>query len=97
MEIKELPSPNCDRRPEAQIVDMLVLHYTGMQSAAAALERLCDISARVSAHYLIDENGGVYRLVAEHLRAWHAGVASWAGYSGRVTDRCDRAEDEAVG
>jgi len=79
MEIKELTSPNCDTRPEGQTVDMLVLHYTGMQSAAAALERLCDSSARVSAHYLIDENGGVYRLVGEHLRAWHAGVASWAG------------------
>ncbi len=58
---------------------MLVLHYTGMKSAAAALARLCDPRAQVSAHYLIDEHGLVYRLVPEERRAWHAGVASWAG------------------
>lgn len=58
---------------------MLVLHYTGMQSAAAALARLCDPKAQVSAHYLVDEHGLAYHLVAEDRRAWHAGVAQWAG------------------
>jgi len=58
---------------------MLVLHYTGMMSAAAAIERLRDPQAQVSAHYLIDEFGLVYRMVPEERRAWHAGVASWAG------------------
>jgi N-acetylmuramoyl-L-alanine amidase len=58
---------------------MLVLHYTGMASAAAALERLCDPAAKVSAHYTVDEDGTVYAHVAETLRAWHAGVSFWAG------------------
>ncbi len=58
---------------------MLVLHYTGMPSAAAALARLCDPAAKVSAHYLIDEDGSVVALVAEPERAWHAGVSCWQG------------------
>ena len=58
---------------------MLVLHYTGMLTAEDALARLCDPSAKVSAHYLVDEDGVVYRLVAEERRAWHAGVAFWRG------------------
>ncbi|MSP81534.1 MAG: N-acetylmuramoyl-L-alanine amidase [Alphaproteobacteria bacterium] len=61
---------------------MLILHYTGMRTAAEALDRLCDPAAKVSAHYLIDEGGAVARLVPEERRAWHAGVASWRG----VTD-----------
>lgn len=77
--IVERPSPNHGPRPTGAAVDMLVLHYTGMASAAAALERLCDPRAEVSAHYLIDEFGLVYRLVPEERRAWHAGVACWAG------------------
>jgi N-acetylmuramoyl-L-alanine amidase len=60
---------------------MLVLHYTGMTSGAAALERLCDVEAKVSAHYTIDEDGTVYRHVPEDRRAWHAGVSHWAGIS----------------
>ena len=58
---------------------MLVVHYTGMTDAAAALDRLRDPAAGVSAHYLIDEDGAVYRLVAEAMRAWHAGRACWSG------------------
>ncbi|HEC90264.1 MAG TPA: N-acetylmuramoyl-L-alanine amidase [Alphaproteobacteria bacterium] len=60
---------------------MLVLHYTGMETAAAALDRLCDRRAEVSAHYLITEDGRVVRLVAEDMRAWHAGLAIWRGSS----------------
>jgi N-acetylmuramoyl-L-alanine amidase len=74
----ERPSPNHDSRDGAAI-DMLVLHYTGMASAAAALERLCDPAARVSAHYTIDEDGTIYAMVPEDRRAWHAGVSHWAG------------------
>ncbi|MBW8708051.1 MAG: N-acetylmuramoyl-L-alanine amidase [Alphaproteobacteria bacterium] len=58
---------------------MLVLHYTGMQSGAAAIERLCDPVAKVSAHYTVDEDGTVYRHVPEERRAWHAGLSHWAG------------------
>jgi N-acetylmuramoyl-L-alanine amidase len=77
--VRERPSPNhAGRRPGARI-DMLVLHYTGMQSAEAALERLCDPAARVSAHYLVEESGTVWRLVPEARRAFHAGVSCWRG------------------
>jgi len=58
---------------------MLVLHYTGLPSRDAALARLCDKTAEVSAHYLIDEDGTCYRLVAEEKRAWHAGRSAWRG------------------
>lgn len=58
---------------------MLVLHYTEMESAAASIARLCDPAARVSSHYVVDEDGTVTRLVPEDLRAWHAGVSHWAG------------------
>jgi N-acetylmuramoyl-L-alanine amidase len=73
------PSPSFGARPTGLPVDMLILHYTGMASAAAALDRLCDAAAAVSAHYLIDDDGTVYSLVDEAARAWHAGVAAWAG------------------
>ena len=59
---------------------MLVLHYTGMKDAEAALARLCDPAAKVSAHYVIDEEGTVFALVDERCRAWHAGAASWRGH-----------------
>ena len=58
---------------------MLVLHYTGMPTAKAALDRLRDSGAKVSAHYLIDEDGTVVALVPEERRAWHAGVSWWQG------------------
>jgi N-acetylmuramoyl-L-alanine amidase len=75
----ETPSPNHGPRADGLPIDTLVVHYTGMTSAAAALERLCDPVAEVSAHYLIDETGVVHRLVAEERRAWHAGVSAWRG------------------
>ncbi|MCC7275173.1 MAG: N-acetylmuramoyl-L-alanine amidase [Alphaproteobacteria bacterium] len=75
----DLPSPNHGPRPPGTAVRLLVLHYTGMVSAAAALARLCDPAAAVSAHYLIDAAGTAYRLVPEDRRAWHAGVSSWQG------------------
>jgi N-acetylmuramoyl-L-alanine amidase len=84
--IRDLPSPNCEPRPPGASIDILLLHYTGMKSAAAALERLCDPAAKVSAHYLIDEDGAIVRLVPENMRAWHAGVASWRGASD-INDR----------
>ncbi|OHC73251.1 MAG: N-acetylmuramoyl-L-alanine amidase [Rhodospirillales bacterium RIFCSPLOWO2_12_FULL_58_28] len=79
--MKTSESPNFDARPPGARIDMLVLHYTGMVSAEAAIERLCDPAAKVSAHYLIDEDGAVRRLVDENHRAWHAGEASWRGKS----------------
>ncbi|MFZ5609278.1 MAG: N-acetylmuramoyl-L-alanine amidase [Pseudomonadota bacterium] len=75
--IIEAPSPNFDARRSA--IDMLLLHYTGMPTGEEALARLRDSTAKVSAHYLIEEDGRVFRLVAEDKRAWHAGLACWAG------------------
>jgi N-acetylmuramoyl-L-alanine amidase len=60
-------------------VDTLILHYTGMQSAREAMHRLCDPTAGVSAHYLVDEDGAILRIVPEERRAWHAGVSYWRG------------------
>ena len=74
-------SPNFDDRPANVPVDMLVLHYTGMKSAADALERLCDPAAKVSAHYFINTNGAVTALVDEDKRAWHVGVSYWRGHT----------------
>ncbi|MEQ8936858.1 MAG: N-acetylmuramoyl-L-alanine amidase, partial [Amphiplicatus sp.] len=79
MNIIDSPSPNFDERGRA--VDTVILHYTGMQNGADALARLCDPAAKVSAHYLVEEDGVIYRLVAEEKRAWHAGVSSWKGES----------------
>lgn len=79
MSVIETPSPNHEPRPAGSRVDTLVLHYTGMRDAAAALARLRDPAARVSAHWLVEEDGTVHRLVPEERRAWHAGVACWRG------------------
>ncbi len=73
----ETPSPNWSERTEP--VSMVVLHYTGMESAEAALARLCDPAAQVSAHYCIEEDGTVHRLVREERRAHHAGKSYWRG------------------
>ena len=71
------PSPNFDSRRVPP--DMVVLHYTGMVDGPAALQRLRDPAAKVSAHWLVEEDGRVFSLVAEERRAWHAGVSSWRG------------------
>ena len=72
MRIIEAPSPNFDARTAPP--EILVLHYTGMPSGEAALARLRDPEAKVSSHYLVEEDGRIFRLVAEERRAWHAGV-----------------------
>ena len=74
---REQPSPNWDER--ALPVTMVVLHYTEM-ACDAALARLCDPEAKVSAHYFISEAGEVVRLVDEAKRAWHAGASYWRGH-----------------
>jgi N-acetylmuramoyl-L-alanine amidase len=58
---------------------MIVLHYTGMETGEAALARLTDPEAKVSAHYLVEEDGRLFALVDEARRAWHAGVSCWQG------------------
>ncbi len=79
MNFIEAVSPNFNERTVPP--DMLVLHYTGMQSGPEALARLCDEQSKVSSHYLVEEDGRVFRLVPEERRAWHAGVSFWKGES----------------
>ncbi len=81
MDAIERSSPNHDARPAGTPVDILLLHYTGMATAEAALDRMCEAAAKVSAHYMVDEDGTVYALVPENRRAWHAGRSHWAGAS----------------
>jgi N-acetylmuramoyl-L-alanine amidase len=83
--IKRL-SPNVNDRPAGTVVDMVILHYTGMKTGKAALDRLCDPDAGVSAHYLVEEDGTIWQMVEENRRAWHAGVSHWSGASD-INDR----------
>jgi len=73
------PSPNREPRRNGLKPDMLLLHYTGMESAEAALDWLTRQESGVSCHYFVDEEGRIAQLVAESDRAWHAGQSRWAG------------------
>ncbi|HTO79645.1 MAG TPA: N-acetylmuramoyl-L-alanine amidase [Methylocystis sp.] len=70
-------SPN--HGPRARRVSLLILHYTGLATTQAALDALTGPATEVSAHYLVDEDGGVLQLVPESRRAWHAGRSFWRG------------------
>src|SRR6202167_656566 len=74
-----MPSPNHGERAGARRPDMIVLHYTGMTDADAALELLKARGSEVSAHYFVFEDGRIIQMVQESRRAWHAGKSSWAG------------------
>ena len=77
--IRAHPSPNFGDRRDGLRPELVVIHFTAMATCDAALERLCDPLAEVSAHYLIDTDGTVLLLVPEAARAWHAGAGSWGG------------------
>ncbi|MFO1033905.1 MAG: N-acetylmuramoyl-L-alanine amidase [Hyphomicrobiales bacterium] len=72
-------SPNVEPRASGAGVRYLILHYTGMSSAALAVDWLCRSESRVSCHYLVDDAGKIFQMVNEELRAWHAGVSRWHG------------------
>jgi len=82
VKITDFPSPNFGPRRHGLPPDMVVLHHTAMLWAKAAITRLCDPLAEVSAHYVVSETGEITRLVPEDMRAWHAGAGCW----GRVFD-----------
>ena len=73
------PSPNFGPRRDGLNPDLIVLHYTAMHSADAAIARLCDPDCEVSAHYLICADGSITQMVDEAMRAWHAGAGEWQG------------------
>jgi N-acetylmuramoyl-L-alanine amidase len=72
-------SPNFDERDPAIALRFIILHYTDMTSGADALKRLCNPAAKVSAHYVVEEDGRIFQLVDESNRAWHAGKSFWRG------------------
>ena len=74
-----VPTPNHGDRRDGPRADILLLHYTGMQSGQAALDRLCDPIAKVSSHYMVFENGAIVQMVPEARRAHHAGASLWHG------------------
>ena len=82
--ITAFTSPNCGARKPEQghppEIDTLVIHYTGMMPTERARDWLCDPASKVSAHYLLDEDGTTWRFVDEEARAWHAGVGAWRGW-----------------
>jgi N-acetylmuramoyl-L-alanine amidase len=85
----ERSSPNFDERRGCEKPSLVILHYTGMPDGDEALARLCDPAAKVSAHYLVEEDGRLFKLVAEDKRAWHAGVGYWHG--------CDDINSHSIG
>lgn len=79
LKLSHFSSPNHDARADGATIKLVILHYTGMQSGEAALQRLCDPAAKVSAHYVVEEDGRIFQLVDEQRRAWHAGKSYWQG------------------
>lgn len=78
LNITPMPSINCDDRKGAK-PQFIILHYTGMETASAALDRLTNPESKVSSHYTVDEDGTIYNHVDEGMRAWHAGTSYWGG------------------
>jgi N-acetylmuramoyl-L-alanine amidase len=73
------PTPNHGERRGFRRPEYVILHYTGMASAEAAISLLCDPKSEVSSHYVIEESGRIVQLAPESRRAWHAGRSSWRG------------------
>lgn len=72
-------SPNFGQRRDGMKPDMIVLHYTGMETGDGAEAWLCNPASEVSSHYLVHEDGRIVQMVRESDRAWHAGKSSWRG------------------
>jgi N-acetylmuramoyl-L-alanine amidase len=72
-------SPNFGERRGVRGPSILLLHYTGVETAAQAVDWLTRRESEVSCHYAADEAGRITQMVAEDKRAWHAGAALWAG------------------
>jgi N-acetylmuramoyl-L-alanine amidase len=80
MNLISIASPNFDSR-NSITPSIIVMHYTGMKNGPMAIDRLCDPSAKVSSHYVVEQNGRIFQLVDEKERAWHAGMSAWRGIS----------------
>ena len=81
MKIDSIYSPNFNKKKRAKnLIKMIIIHYTGMQSERESIIRLCNIKSKVSSHFLINQNGKVYRMVQDNRIAWHAGKSCWGNY-----------------
>ena len=81
MKIDSFYSPNFDRKKRSKnSIKIIVIHYTGMQSERESIIRLCNPKSKASSHFLISQNGKVYRLVQDNRIAWHAGKSCWGKY-----------------
>jgi N-acetylmuramoyl-L-alanine amidase len=74
-----IASPNHGERKDGRRLDLLLLHYTGMETAQGALDWLTREESQVSSHYFVFEDGRIVQLVPESNRAWHAGKSFWKG------------------
>ena len=73
----EYKSPNFNKRRDMDLLDAIIIHYTGMQNSESALNYLCNKKSKVSSHYFINEEGQIFQLVDDFNIAWHAGVSKW--------------------
>ena len=81
MKINVIYSPNFDQKKRSsKSIKLLVIHYTGMQSERESIMRLCNPKHKVSSHFVINQNGKIYRLVQDDQTAWHAGKSCWGKY-----------------
>ncbi|MES2252890.1 MAG: N-acetylmuramoyl-L-alanine amidase [Pseudomonadota bacterium] len=78
--IHSRPSPNFNERPNDGIINCIVIHYTDFMTMKESLDCLTDPNSNVSSHYLINDDGMIYQLVADDKRAWHAGISCWCGH-----------------
>ena len=75
-------SPNFNQKKRSKKeIKFIIIHYTGMKSEKAAIDRLTNIQSQVSSHYFISKNGNITLLVPELYIAWHAGKSKWKGKS----------------
>jgi len=81
MKIVSFYSPNFNRKKRSKnLIKIMVIHYTGMQSERESIIRLRNPKSKVSSHFLINQNGKVFRLVQDNRIAWHAGKSCWERY-----------------
>ena len=81
MKINVIYSPNFDQKKRSnKSIRLLVIHYTGMQSERESIMRLCNPKYKVSSHFVINQNGKIYRLVQDDQIAWHSGKSCWGKY-----------------
>ena len=81
MKISNYYSPNFSKKKRSnKSIKTIIIHYTGIQSERESMVRLCNPKSKVSSHFVINQNGKIYRLVQDHQIAWHAGKSCWGRY-----------------